>query len=148
MSVATEGIVEGPIDAGALRSRLLGPGLGGVAVFEGRVRHSEAGQPIQGLHYEHYPRMAAAAMAQVLAEAIRRWPGGRVLAQQRVGWVPVGEIALWVGCAYAHRAEAFAACQWVIDEVKQAVPVWKASQVPGSAQRAWAPGQVIRRVGG
>ena len=98
---------------------------GAVVVFWGVVRGMEEGAPIAALDYTAYRAMAEHQFHQLLAEARRRWPLQRVRVVHRLGVVPVGEASLLVRVESAHRDEAFASVQFMIDELKQKVPIWK-----------------------
>jgi len=115
-----------PIDEAALLSqRQMSNAAGAVVCFVGVVRGQEEGVAISGLEYEAFARMAEHQFQRVFDELERRWPVESVRLIQRLSAVKVGEAALWVEVMAPHRAEAFAACQWLIDELKRLVPVWK-----------------------
>jgi molybdopterin synthase catalytic subunit len=119
-------ITNEPIDEARLvASRQTPAGMGAVACFSGVVRGSEGGEPIRALDYEAFPQMAEHQFHRLFDEIERRWPVASVRLVHRVGVVPAGEPSLWVEVITPHRAEAFAACQWLIDEMKRAVPIWK-----------------------
>jgi molybdopterin synthase catalytic subunit/molybdopterin converting factor small subunit len=100
-------------------------GVGGVVVFWGVVRDREDGQPIAALEYSAYRAMAEHQFRQLLDETKRRWPVQRLRVIHRLGVVPAGEASLLVRVEAGHRGEAFAAAQFIIDELKQKVPIWK-----------------------
>lgn len=97
---------------------------GGIASFLGVVRAHHQGRAVLRLDYSAYHEMAEAECARVVAEAETRWPV-RVALQHRIGTLEVGEVAVVVVAAGAHRDEAFAACRHVIEELKRRVPIWK-----------------------
>ena len=99
--------------------------VGAVITFLGVVRGTELRQPIAGLEYSAFVPMAEAEFHKLFDEADQRWPLHSVRLVHRLGPVGVGEISLWIEVEAAHRAEAFAACQWLIDEMKRVVPIWK-----------------------
>ncbi len=99
--------------------------VGGVVVFWGVVRDHEDGQPITALEYTAYREMAEHQFRKLIAETKRRWPVKRLRVVHRLGVIKVGEPSLLVRVEAAHRAEAFAAAQFIIDELKQTVPIWK-----------------------
>lgn len=108
--------------------RLLGgpaPACGGFVCFEGRVRDHDAGRAVTGLDYEAYEEMAREEGRRILAEAAALFTTARVGAAHRHGSLGVGEAAVLVVAAAPHREEAFAACRWVIDRIKDRLPVWK-----------------------
>ncbi len=120
-------LTDRPIDVpGALCDATV-PNCGAVVSFCGTVRdHSSAGPGVVALEYEAYAEYAARRLAAVAAGARARWPHiGRVVIVHRVGRLAVGEVAVVVCLSTPHRAEAFAAASWCIDEVKRTVPVWK-----------------------
>ncbi|HEV2608588.1 MAG TPA: molybdenum cofactor biosynthesis protein MoaE [Xanthomonadaceae bacterium] len=118
-------ISEHPIDTAALRAALSDPHAGACAVFEGWVRDHNDDRPVHGLRYEAYEELAEAEGARILDEARTRFDIVKVCAVHRTGDLELGELAVWVGVAAAHRDAAFAACRWIIDEVKARVPIWK-----------------------
>ncbi|HET6395970.1 MAG TPA: molybdenum cofactor biosynthesis protein MoaE [Pseudoxanthomonas sp.] len=118
-------LAEAPFDVAPLRARLLRPDAGGYASFEGWVRDHHGGRPVLGLRYEAYAALAGAEGRRIVEEALARFPVAGVLCVHRTGALAVGELAVWVGASAAHRDAAFAACRYVIDEVKARVPIWK-----------------------
>jgi molybdopterin synthase catalytic subunit len=119
-------ITTAPIDESQLlRDTPLNPGLGAVIRFLGVVRGEEAGVPIQGLEYEAFAAMAEHQFGLLFDQLEQRWPVHSVRLVHRVGFVKAGEPSLWVEVTAPHRGEAFAACQFLIDEMKRVVPIWK-----------------------
>lgn len=114
-----------PLDVVALRAALENPACGGVVVFEGLVRDHNDGRAVRRLEYEAYEALAVAEGAAILREARERFGVPGVVCAHRTGRLEIGDLAVWVGVASGHRGEAFAACRYVIDEVKRRVPVWK-----------------------
>jgi len=115
----------GPLDVGDALARVAGPDAGGIVLFVGAVRDRSRGRQIDHLEYEAYPEMAEREMERVAQEAARRWPDVRLAIGHRAGHLEVGEIAVVVAVAAPHRAEAFEACRFAIDTLKQTVPIWK-----------------------
>jgi molybdopterin synthase catalytic subunit len=113
-----------PIDVSALGDAVSDDSHGAVATFTGVVRDHHEGRPVERLEYTAYPEMAESVAADILAEAVRRWPV-RVALRHRTGVLAIGDVAVAVAAGGAHRAEAFEACRWVIEEVKVRLPVWK-----------------------
>ena len=114
------------IDGSALAAaRASGPGMGAVVHFLGVVRGSEEGEPIEAIDYTAFVQMAEVQFQKLLDEAARRWPLESVRVVHRLGVVRVGEPSLWMEVVSPHRAEAFDACRWIIDEMKRVVPIWK-----------------------
>jgi len=116
---------DGALDPGAVSARVAGPDAGGVVTFVGAVRDRSRGHAIEHLEYEAYPEMAVQEMERICDEAARRWPGTRVAIAHRVGHLSIGDLAVVIAAASAHRAEAFDACRFAIDALKQGVPIWK-----------------------
>ena len=108
-----------------LARRRMSPGMGAAVCFVGVVRDLEEGQPILALEYEAFERMAMHQFELIFRDVERHWPVESVRLVHRVGTVRVNEPALWVEVVAPHRGEAFAACQFLIDEMKQRVPIWK-----------------------
>jgi molybdopterin synthase catalytic subunit len=113
-----------PIDLAILIARIESPAHGGVASFLGRVRDHHESRTVRGLEYSAYGPMAEEECGRIVAEAETRWPV-RVALEHRVGALAIGDIAVAVAAGGAHRDEAFAACRFVIEEVKRRVPIWK-----------------------
>jgi len=115
-----------PIDEAALLARRsMSSGVGAAVYFVGVVRGIEDGARISGLDYEVFQRMVEHQMSLVFDDMAKRWPVESVRLVHRVGVVKVGEPSLWVEVTAPHRSEAFAACQWLIDELKRVAPIWK-----------------------
>jgi len=115
-----------PIEEGALFSqRQMSSGAGAAVYFLGVVRGTETGASISAIEYETYQRMAEHQFDLLFDEMKKRWPIESVRLVHRVGLVKVNEPSLWVEVIAPHRGEAFAACQWLIDEMKRVVPIWK-----------------------
>ena len=116
---------EAPIREDDAAARVKAPGMGGIVTFAGAVRDNARGRSIRHLEYEAYPEMAVREMEKISAEAARRWPGVRVAIGHRAGHLEVGELAVVIAAAAPHRAEAFEACRFAIDTLKETVPIWK-----------------------
>ena len=115
-----------PIDETALvAQRVMSPGMGAVVSFSGVVRGSESGAAITAIDYEAFVPMAERQFQLLFDEMEKRWPIESVRLVHRLGVVRVNEASLWVEVIAPHRGEAFAACQWLIDEMKRVVPIWK-----------------------
>jgi molybdopterin synthase catalytic subunit/molybdopterin converting factor small subunit len=114
-----------PLDADALQALVSGPQRGGICTFTGTVRDHFEGRAVQRLEYEAYEDMAVAQMGALCDEAEARWPGLKMAMHHRVGTLAIGEAAVIVCAAAAHRDAAFEACRWGIDTLKERVPIWK-----------------------
>jgi molybdopterin synthase catalytic subunit len=94
-------------------------------VFVGSVRQGESDGPVVSIDYSAYETMAQTEVEHLLTEARSRWPGTRADLEHRLGRIPAGEASIAVVVAAPHRAEAFEACRWVVEQVKHRVPIWK-----------------------
>jgi molybdopterin synthase catalytic subunit len=114
-----------PIDTNAGRRELLDVGAGGYVSFEGWVRNFNEGREVTRLQYEAYEALAVREGERVIAEALRRFPIKHALCIHRLGDLSLNDMAVWVGVSSAHRAEAFDACRYIIDDIKHRLPIWK-----------------------
>lgn len=114
-----------PILPAELQAALADPAAGAYAGFEGRVRNHNEGREVQRLEYEAYAPLAEKEGARIVEEAAARWPIIAARCVHRTGVLGIGECAVWVGVISPHRDEAFAACRYIIDEVKLRLPIWK-----------------------
>ena len=116
------------------------PKIGAVVSFVGTVRDLNDGASVSALELEHYPGMTETALQNVVDRAAERWPLLGALVIHRVGpLAPLDQIVL-VACCAAHRAEAFAACEFIIDYLKTEAPFWKKEQTPEGAR--WVDARV------
>ena len=113
-----------PLDITEVYDAVSDDAAGGVALFVGRVRNSDRRRSVQTLDYTAHPR-AEPMLRAVVDEVVRQQPVTAIGAVHRVGELSVGDIAVVVAVACAHRGEAFAACRQLIDELKARVPIWK-----------------------
>jgi molybdopterin synthase catalytic subunit len=114
-----------PIDANALLRQAGRPEAGGVVLFLGTTRELTDGRRTVTLNYEAYDKMAERKLAELEAAARGRWQIVECLIVHRLGRVPVTEASVAIAVSTPHRADAFAACQWLIDTLKSEVPIWK-----------------------
>ena len=114
-----------PFDTAALRESLADSAAGGFAAFEGWVRNHNEGKVVARLEYEAFEALAVKEGERIIEEARRRFPILQAACVHRTGPLDIGELAVWVGVSAPHRDEAFAACRYIIDEVKHRVPIWK-----------------------
>lgn len=127
-----------PIDPGALERLLAHPAAGGVVTFSGVVRDHNQGREVRFLEYEAYDEMAEAQLADIHRRMAERWDLKRVVMVHRTGRLAIGDVAVFVGVATAHRAEAFEACRFGIDTIKHELPVWKKEHFVGG--EVWVEG--------
>ena len=100
-------------------------GRWGVVIFEGRVRNHNEGQEVLSLEYEAYPELAQKEASRIIKEAKSKFGIDSIICFHRVGRLSLGDLAVWLSVDSPHRKEAFLACQYVIDELKARVPIWK-----------------------
>ncbi|MDX2014879.1 MAG: molybdopterin converting factor subunit 1 [Myxococcaceae bacterium] len=118
-------VVDRPLSLAEVVDAVSGPGQGGLVTFSGAVRAVSKGQSVSHLEYEAYPPMAEKQMARIADEARAKWPGTQVAIVHRVGRLEPGDLAVVIAASAPHRKEAFLACEWAIDRLKQDVPIWK-----------------------
>jgi molybdopterin synthase catalytic subunit len=124
-----------PLDVPALLAAVADDGCGGTAVFVGTVRRSAEDGAVEGIEYSAYEAMAEAEFARIVADAQGQWPDARLVVRHRLGWVRTGEPSVVIAAAAPHRATAFHACRFVIEETKERVPIWKKERLAGGAER-------------
>ena len=117
-------LTERTIELAELLAAVQSPERGGIVVFLGLVRNHHAGRAVIRLDYSAYGPMAEAECGRIVAESASRWDAAVAL-EHRIGSLEIGDAAVAIVAASAHRESAFAACRFVIDEVKRRVPVWK-----------------------
>jgi len=122
-----------PIESATLSARLQAPGVGALTVFDGRVRNHHLGRPVTRLDYEAFEEMAQREGEAIVAETEKIYPATRILCVHRTGTLQIGETAVWIGVASAHRAAGFGACRHVIEELKLRLPIWKKEHHPDGA---------------
>jgi molybdopterin synthase catalytic subunit len=118
-------LTDQPIDTNSLLSRARHPAAGAVLLFLGTTRELTEGRQTVALDYEAYGAMAERRLGELVAEARRRWPVLECIIVHRLGRVPPTEASVAIVVSTPHRAEAFAAGQWLIDSLKADVPIWK-----------------------
>jgi molybdopterin synthase catalytic subunit len=118
-------ITQVAIEPEVLRRALQDQGAGGYVAFEGWIRNENEGLAVLRLEYEVYAPLAIKEGAKIIAEAEAKFPIIKAECVHREGLLALGECAVWVGVSSAHRGEAFAACRYIIDEVKVRLPIWK-----------------------
>jgi molybdopterin synthase catalytic subunit len=114
-----------PIDYQALTEQVRSVQCGAVCLFLGTVREMTEGQRTLALDYEAYPGMAEKMLAQVEAETRQRWPVEQMALVHRLGHLELGDVSVAVAVSCPHRAQAFEACRYAIDRLKEMVPIWK-----------------------
>jgi len=113
------------LDAKACTDAVTYDGAGGIVVFVGTVRNATKGKSVLHLDFEAYEAMALKEMEKIANGAKDRWGLHQMVIHHRTGLVPIGEEAVVIACSSAHRKEAFQACEYAIDTLKETVPIWK-----------------------
>jgi len=131
MPVSQVAVTFEPLDADSLVTLVDAEGDGAVVTFAGLVRNHNQGRRVQFLEYEGYEPLAVRALQRIVDEALDLWPGTRVAVHHRLGRLEIGEASIVIAAASAHRADAFAACRYTIERVKQIVPIWKREYFDG-----------------
>lgn len=114
-----------PLDAAAILSEIASNDVGAIVLFLGTTREFTRGRQTESLDYECYPEMAEKKLAELEAEASRRWPLVGCHIVHRLGHLKLGEASIAIAVSSPHRADAFSASQWLIDTIKEVVPIWK-----------------------
>ncbi|MGH9387931.1 MAG: molybdenum cofactor biosynthesis protein MoaE [Vicinamibacterales bacterium] len=118
-------ITTDPLDIAALVSSLHPDGMGAVTSFVGLVRDHNQGRRVLHLEYDAYEPLALRGLDRICEEAAERWPAVRMSIHHRIGRLNIGEASVAIAAASPHRADAFAACRYAIERIKQIVPIWK-----------------------
>jgi molybdopterin synthase catalytic subunit len=118
-------IIEKPIDVTELIQTLRDDSAGACASFEGWVRNTNEGQDVTSLEYEAHGPLAVSEGEAILAEALERFELLAAMSCHRVGHLEIGDCAVWVGVSAPHRGAAFEGCRYIIDQLKQRLPIWK-----------------------
>jgi molybdopterin synthase catalytic subunit len=129
-----------PIDTESLIAEVSSPKAGAVVLFLGTTREFTDGRQTASLDYECYPEMARAKLEQLEAEARARWPLAACVIVHRIGRLEIGEASVAVAVSTPHRAAAFEAGQWLIDTLKEVVPIWKKENWTGGDSQWIHPG--------
>ena len=124
MSIHTR-LVREPIEATALLQRVAGPANGALLLFLGVVRQVNDGRAVTGIEYSAYEAMAARELANIAAEVTQRFHLLEVAIEHRLGELALEDASVGIAVAHPHRAEAYDASRWVIEELKRRVPIWK-----------------------
>jgi molybdopterin synthase catalytic subunit len=134
-------ITRHPIDPAEVLSRVGSAGDGAAVLFLGTVRDHNDGRPVRGLHYDAYASMAEAELGAIAAEAAEQLGGGSIAVVHRIGELAISDVAVAVAVSSPHRAAAFEAARYVIEEIKRRLPIWKQERYVSGGAR-WLEGQV------
>jgi molybdopterin synthase catalytic subunit len=127
-----------PLDVAAVTASVAGRADGAVTTFVGLVRDHNAGRRVLWLDYEAYEPLAIRSFEQIADEAAAQWPEARLAIHHRVGRVEIGDASVVIAAASPHRADAFAACRYAIERIKQIAPIWKHEHFDGG--ESWIEG--------
>jgi molybdopterin synthase catalytic subunit len=129
-------LTNSPIDHGVIMERVRSNEAGAVVHFLGTVREFTGGKQTASLEYEAYQEMAESKMRQVESEARGRWPVVEAVIVHRIGHLELGDISVAIAVSCPHRAQAFEACRYMIDRLKEIVPIWKRENW-GTGESEW-----------
>ena len=135
-------ISEHPIDIGNLLAKVKDDSAGATVLFLGTVRNHNDGNAVSAIYYEAYVRMAKEALAKIEAESVKRWNLKKFAAVHRTGNLKIGEVSVAIAVSSEHRAEAFEAGRYAIDQIKAEVPIWKKETTSGKG-KVWAQGTPV-----
>ena len=139
-------IVDRPIDSCALLSEIASVRNGATVIFVGTVRDTNDGAPVSGLDYSSYTGMAEKELAAIVLEAAERWDTSDIVVEHRIGTLELGEASVAIAVAHPHRAEAYEASRYVIEELKKRLPIWKREHyADGRSEWVNAEGQHVER---
>jgi molybdopterin synthase catalytic subunit len=133
-------ITESPIDHQAVTEYVRSNRAGAVCTFLGTVRELTGSRRTVALSYEAYPEMALKKLRELEAEARQRWPVIELAVAHRVGQLDLGEVSVAIAVSCPHRHQAFDACRWLIDTLKESVPIWKKESWEDGSQEWVHPG--------
>ncbi len=138
--MALVAVTSAPLDLQALTAEVARDGSrdGAVAAFTGLVRDHNQGRAVRFLEYEAYEPLAVRALERILEEAREAWPQTRLAVHHRIGRLDIGDASIIIVAASPHRGDAFAACRYTIERVKQIVPIWKHEHFDGG--EVWLEG--------
>lgn len=131
-------ITSAPLSVEPVLRAVEGPGAGAITTFVGLVRDHNVGRKVLWLDYEAYAPLAEKALSIIIAEAEAQWAGARMAIHHRTGKLAIGEASVVIAVATPHRADAFAACRYAIERIKQIVPIWKHEHFEGG--EVWIEG--------
>ena len=118
-------LTDKPLEADKVTALVSNPSQGGVVVFTGNVRDRTKGKKVLRLEYQAYQPMAISEMEKIRQTVLAQWPQSQIAIHHRVGTLQIGEAAVIIAVSTPHRAQAFKACEWAIDTLKEQVPIWK-----------------------
>jgi molybdopterin synthase catalytic subunit len=139
-------ITSQPLDPAPLTALVQAPDMGAVVTFAGIVRNNFGGRATAYLEYQAYESMALTVLEQLAREARATWGTGAIAIHHRIGRLEIGETAVLIVVAAAHRHEAFEAAEWLMDRIKEVVPIWK-REIWADGASEWVGNEVERKAG-
>lgn len=130
-------LLDKPIDDRRLKKALLNSHCGALATFEGWVRNHNNARPVSHLTYYGYEQLALNQGKALIDEAKQKFDIEQAIAIHRIGELVIGDMAVWIGVVSAHRYPAFDACRWLLDAIKDSIPVWKQEFYTDSSESLW-----------
>jgi len=118
-------LMEALLDESFCRAFVDDPHCGGIVIFVGTVRNHTNGKVVTGLHFEAKETMAIKEMKKIADQTLNQWPIRKMAIHHRIGSLEIGEVPVVIAVSAAHRKDAFEACQFAIDTLKETVPIWK-----------------------
>ncbi len=137
-------ISRAPLDPAPLVALVQAPDMGAVVTFAGVVRNNFGGRATAYLEYEAYESMAVLVLEQLAGQARATWGTGAIAIHHRVGRLEIGEMAVLIVVAAAHRHEAFEAAEWLMDRIKEVAPIWK-KEIWADGASEWVGNEVERK---
>jgi molybdopterin synthase catalytic subunit len=131
-------VTSDPLDVSGVSAIVSSADCGAVATFVGLVRNENGGRRVLWLEYEAYEPLAVKAFARIDEEAGERWPSIGLAIHHRIGRLEIGDASVIIAATSPHRAEAFAACRYAIERIKQIAPIWKHEHFEGG--ETWIEG--------
>ncbi len=113
------------INAESLKAKVINPQSGGFVCFEGWVRNHNQQKEVSALHYEAHEKLALQVGHQIMLDAMKKFNINQAYCCHRVGQLTIGDMAIWVGVSSDHRKAAFEACEYILNQIKAKVPIWK-----------------------
>jgi molybdopterin synthase catalytic subunit len=139
-------IVDRAIDSCAVLSEVANTRNGATILFVGTVRDTNDGAPVSGLDYSSYTGMAERELAAIVLEAAERWDTADIVVEHRIGTLELGEASVAIAVAHPHRAQAYDASRYIIEELKTRLPIWKREHyVDGRSEWVNAEGEHVER---
>lgn len=136
-------LVKAPIDIAEVIKDATGDECGAISVFIGTVRNNKDGKRVKGIFYDAYKKMADKNLKKIAEEIEERWKTKRISIVHRIGKLKVGEVSVVIAIGTPHRKEAFEACRYAIERIKEYLPIWK--QEFYETGKGWVRGKQLKK---